>query len=1446
MSAIIRAPMLILGVISTISLVQPAPTIVQIPQPPPGQNVFVPPDIKYWAYGKINTTVIDNLGLPWYCYTHRQTHCMPLFQKPPNFQTTRRPYGLAINQEGILQPSDIQPEQDENALNPKHRSEESSEMQLQITDPLSNGAVSEPSQDLIPHTKPDEIQSSTESTSISLEDRLYGTTLNYRDGVTEQSVTSEHPIEISENVEGNDSTSDINRDPPNNSKLSEDESSTEPIGIYNDLDKVTEQGTTPPNIAEVSLNAPEDPDDQIQFPLDYNTVDDLSGLDFGGINSVPQATYKIVDANGTTVLQVKANKEEDDADLEAETTTIKDLGAIIFGTASNSLQFPDDTGNVNILGEQSRSRSIKEGPLINQNLQSITKNTLTNQDSSNASAVEPSGVFFPVEKVRPASDQSENKNKSGKQPRMIDGFLIHAAPNTINQSQESVIADGIRIDDDSKATSTIKNERPKAPGNIVPDQTTVALDTEILSTSTTGSAPEGVLESEGSENQGFTISFIADIEEPSTNLPNYNFEDHVNNTSPREDNSQNDTNEVPGQDLDEQKHGIKSGPKTIPEIEITQASLDNTLKPRTEENSLVFEYERTEETKFDSLDENLNVATDLPSEVSTDISEARVDSHTTDQIGQDITLASSLQTTPRSQISSSFDSGTPRPTISTQVLGLEQANEETTIQSANANEESSSLETTKLYNIPTSSESSPFERATTIESATNTTDPLTSPQEKTEPSFDVLGNSTDELLNRVLNILSQNQTQTNVTIPQINENMETTTDPSILDEESLMQRNRNPKQSGPNCKSCNIAIQFSRPENVEKNEINQDIVILPGDQGYHWKYEVDDELIQATTASFDIRIFGGPDNGIDSTTTTKPMMPLSNQNEGTLTIVDEPVDVFNTTTSSSFITLPDVFSSSIEIGTGPSLDETTPQDEDIESNVTDEQIDTLETTQETIDFSTTTTSSEIDFVDEMLDKTTTHASDVTNTSTGSSINVNASIFIEEITTTAMSIEDSTSVPTPLETSEDNTSTIAAFETIENTASTLEPFNPVEENAETTKLSSTTVSFATSEPVINSTAQPRLDPDDLLNSLLFDVGDVISNQISSDISPLSPLVPEDTPVLAPAYTVFGEKCNGTCEDRGYSYTWCYKLQPSNIGTWRDSDYCSNHLGITPYGESCIDGCEKRSYDYYWCHKSTLWGYCVPDHLLQMANTWKTLFGEQPLYAREFMDTQPAPSYTIYGKLCQDQCQAREEDFTYCAKANPRDLGTWHLKDYCTNNSTTEVTHEGIKCNDDCLRRGSAYFWCHTDNGYGYCTPKILIQKSGRFAITSTTSTSSTTPGIGKNDVDYEYENEIAGSPNELKPEALAFTVFGEPCLDPCSNYENTSYTWCHKIEGSDTGTWFDRNYCTNRANVTQFGVNCLDECSKRDQAYYWCHKELALWGFCTPQFLLDQIRQRDST
>jgi hypothetical protein len=45
-------------------------------------------NIKYWASWKVNTTIFDAAGLPWYCYTYRQTHCRPLFHLGPILQSS--------------------------------------------------------------------------------------------------------------------------------------------------------------------------------------------------------------------------------------------------------------------------------------------------------------------------------------------------------------------------------------------------------------------------------------------------------------------------------------------------------------------------------------------------------------------------------------------------------------------------------------------------------------------------------------------------------------------------------------------------------------------------------------------------------------------------------------------------------------------------------------------------------------------------------------------------------------------------------------------------------------------------------------------------------------------------------------------------------------------------------------------------------------------------------------------------------------------------------------------------------------------------------------------------------------------------------------------------------------------------------------------------------------
>ena len=92
------------------------------------------------------------------------------------------------------------------------------------------------------------------------------------------------------------------------------------------------------------------------------------------------------------------------------------------------------------------------------------------------------------------------------------------------------------------------------------------------------------------------------------------------------------------------------------------------------------------------------------------------------------------------------------------------------------------------------------------------------------------------------------------------------------------------------------------------------------------------------------------------------------------------------------------------------------------------------------------------------------------------------------------------------------------------------------------------------------------------------------------------------------------------------------------------------------------------------------------------------------------------------------------------------------------------------------------------------------------------------------------------------QAMGFTVYGESCYyDTCELRDGYDYTWCHKFNES---TCSDANYCTLSSNSTPYGDKCVDKCAKRGQKYYYCHKDSHsnLRGYCTPQHLIEQLRQ----
>ena len=215
----------------------------------------------------------------------------------------------------------------------------------------------------------------------------------------------------------------------------------------------------------------------------------------------------------------------------------------------------------------------------------------------------------------------------------------------------------------------------------------------------------------------------------------------------------------------------------------------------------------------------------------------------------------------------------------------------------------------------------------------------------------------------------------------------------------------------------------------------------------------------------------------------------------------------------------------------------------------------------------------------------------------------------------------------------------------------------------------------------------------------------------------------------------------------------------------------------------------------------------------------------------------------------------------------------------------MTAGGERCSSKCGFEGYSYAWCYTGSSWGYCTPESFLEfleklhppgnPFGLQQITTSTlypfvqETTSATPiltSTTRRDIrtlqlesfaDFLREEKEVRNVNEEINEAIflnvdkypknyrtakGFTAWGESCYDGCEK-RGYDYTWCHKFESSSNGDWSYSGLCSTESNITAFGENCLDECEKRGFDYFWCHKDTSLWGYCTPDKLLNHLENQ---
>lgn len=244
-----------------------------------------------------------------------------------------------------------------------------------------------------------------------------------------------------------------------------------------------------------------------------------------------------------------------------------------------------------------------------------------------------------------------------------------------------------------------------------------------------------------------------------------------------------------------------------------------------------------------------------------------------------------------------------------------------------------------------------------------------------------------------------------------------------------------------------------------------------------------------------------------------------------------------------------------------------------------------------------------------------------------------------------------------------------------------------------------------------------------------------------------------------------------------------------------------LDITSDGQICKDECAFRGYSYAWCHTEESWGYCTPASFLSFLSR---------LHINGPVQPPVLLTNVSFDNLDRDRLLVEDKDANIIE---------------------------------------SLPIPSTTDRPLSSTTSEVLVSKDPEPVRTFDVS-----------QFIEDYDNEQPASSGGINDEinaatdansdkypryyrrALGFTVFGESCYDTCEIRDGYEYTWCHKFKESATGTWSDADYCTTESNKTPFGEDCIDKCAKRGQSYYWCHKETTLWGFCTPDHLIEQLEQ----
>lgn len=152
--------------------------------------------------------------------------------------------------------------------------------------------------------------------------------------------------------------------------------------------------------------------------------------------------------------------------------------------------------------------------------------------------------------------------------------------------------------------------------------------------------------------------------------------------------------------------------------------------------------------------------------------------------------------------------------------------------------------------------------------------------------------------------------------------------------------------------------------------------------------------------------------------------------------------------------------------------------------------------------------------------------------------------------------------------------------------------------------------------------------------------------------------------------------------------------------------------------------------------------------------------------------------------------------------------------------TRTTHYSscyrLACKDTCDKHDNSYFWCNTEKGWDYCSPKKNTDYKGQTCRTDHPCRS-----YRKS---YHWCYTEGGSwgycglqHNPAEPETQIYlsSTYGSKCLNDCLYNENWKYFWCDTDDGWD--------FCSPRSHVTYKDEPCRSDhfCAAHETSYTWC-------------------------